>query len=216
MAGAVIKGDFAELKKMIGDMRGLQGRQFRSVIMQTLAEETLEMVQRGFLKSQSPYGNPWRPSRTSARERRAGGARMKGQGQILRESGRLLNSIRQKSSSQSFTVGTNVKYAAIHQFGGTITQGNRTNVHGNEGRFISKTRRPGGTGTGIRWGGQKTELGRKGRKGRAIRSMRVSFTFAHSFRMPGRPFLPTEGLPPTWRRRYVDAFNDARKALLGR
>lgn len=40
------------------------------------------------------------------------------QGQILQDTGRLASSISPSSDATSAVVGTNVKYAAIHQFGG--------------------------------------------------------------------------------------------------
>ena len=43
-----------------------------------------------------------------------------GTGKILHRSGRLVNSITDSYDSTSARVGTNVVYAAIHQFGGTI------------------------------------------------------------------------------------------------
>lgn len=57
------------------------------------------------------------------------GQRAAQSGRILQRSGRLMNSITPSSDATSATVGTNVVYAAIHQFGG------ETKAHVIEPRF---------------------------------------------------------------------------------
>ena len=54
----------------------------------------------------APDGKPWKPSQSE---------------KTLIDRARLRNSIRYKASPDYVVVGTNVKYAAIHQFGGVIT-----------------------------------------------------------------------------------------------
>ncbi|UXC35151.1 phage virion morphogenesis protein [Cupriavidus gilardii] len=46
----------------------------------------------------------------------------RGDGKILQDSGRLASSIVARADADSAVVGTNVRYAAIHQFGGEITR----------------------------------------------------------------------------------------------
>jgi phage gpG-like protein len=64
-------------------------------------------VQLGFKSGVSPYGASWAPLRLR-------------QGQPLRDTGRLLSSIKPAADPAGVTVGTNVSYAAVHQFGATI------------------------------------------------------------------------------------------------
>lgn len=64
-----------------------------------------------FRAQQAPDGTPWEKSM------RAQGAEG---GQTLRLSSRLRNSLRWEATRDSVTIGTNVVYAAIHQFGGII------------------------------------------------------------------------------------------------
>lgn len=192
----IVKGDFKELAALVRNLGKLADAPFKTAVMQTIGEETLEMVQRGFQKSIDPYGRPWKPSMTSNRSREMGAPRMKGPGEILRETNRLMSSIRYRASSRNFTVGTNVKYAAIHQYGGGITRAAVVNRHQRSGRFMSKA-----------------SANRKTRKG----PVRVSFTASFTQLHVARPFLPdSRGLPAEWGRRYKDAFVDARKALLGK
>lgn len=63
---------------------------------------------RRFETESGPGGAPWRKSRRAAREG----------GKTLTDSGRLRGSITHNVLSDGVEVGTNVQYAAIHQFGG--------------------------------------------------------------------------------------------------
>lgn len=55
-----------------------------------------------------PWGTPWLPLKLR-------------KGQPLRDTGRLANSVSAQASADDVVVGTNVRYAATHQFGATIT-----------------------------------------------------------------------------------------------
>lgn len=82
-----------------------------------------------FETGQAPGGAPWKPS---IRAREQGG-------QTLIDSGRLRTSITYMPGPSSVEVGTNVVYAAIHQFGGTIHAKNAPHlVFKIGGRFASK------------------------------------------------------------------------------
>ena len=70
---------------------------------QTLVSSTLYRFEEG----RAPDGVPWLPSR---RARETGG-------QTLVDTARLRNSITHRASADGVEVGTNVVYAAIHQFG---------------------------------------------------------------------------------------------------
>jgi phage virion morphogenesis protein len=63
-----------------------------------------------FERETDPEGTPWPPSIR---------ARLEG-GRTLFDSGQLANSLTHEADDQGVEVGTNVLYAAIHQFGGTI------------------------------------------------------------------------------------------------
>jgi len=62
-------------------------------------------IRLGFVDSMSPYGETWLPLKYRI-------------GQPLVDTGRLRDSITHQSSDNGVSVGTNVAYAAIHQFGG--------------------------------------------------------------------------------------------------
>lgn len=73
-----------------------------------LAETARDLVDEGFAESKAPDGTPWAP--LSMRD-----------GQPLRDTRRLQSSFTYQTNARGFELGTNVEYAAIHQFGGTIT-----------------------------------------------------------------------------------------------
>jgi phage virion morphogenesis protein len=64
-------------------------------------------VQMGFHTGTDPYGQAWKPLRSR-------------QGQPLRNTGRLMNSVTYQVEGNSVVIGTNVKYAPTHQFAATI------------------------------------------------------------------------------------------------
>lgn len=74
---------------------------------QAIGAGVLSLVQLGFKVSQSPQGSAWQ-------------ALLIRQGQPLRDTGRLRNSLTVQATATGANVGTNTKYAAIHQFGGVI------------------------------------------------------------------------------------------------
>jgi phage virion morphogenesis protein len=63
-------------------------------------------VQLTFRAQQSPYGEAWQPT-------------LRG-GQILRLTGRLRDSVDFEAGDDHVAIGTNVRYARVHQFGATI------------------------------------------------------------------------------------------------
>lgn len=75
-----------------------------------------------FREQRDPWGNPWTALKASTIRQRRGKSRHK----ILRDTGRLQNSVSYQVDQESVTVGTDVEYAAIHQFGGNIRQKRRT------------------------------------------------------------------------------------------
>jgi len=75
----------------------------------------VEEARLGFRESKDPYGKPWQKLKASTIARRR-----KGSSQPLLDTGRLRNSISFRLIGNGVEVGTNVRYAAIHQFGGAI------------------------------------------------------------------------------------------------
>lgn len=79
----------------------------------SIGEDIADHIAQNFEDQSSPWGDPW--ARLSAATLAKPG---RGQNaEILRDTGRLRNSIQVAADSSGVTVGTNVIYAAVHQFG---------------------------------------------------------------------------------------------------
>jgi len=75
-----------------------------SPVMETIGEILAASVARNFEEARSPDGTPWKPVKSGKRP--------------LFGSGRLRDSINYQTYGNKAEVGTNLGYAAIHQFGG--------------------------------------------------------------------------------------------------
>lgn len=73
-----------------------------------------------FEKETSPFGEKWKPL-SSATLQKSKGIKKK-----LVDKGKLVNSIHTSHTATSATIGTNIKYAAIHQFGGKAGRNHKT------------------------------------------------------------------------------------------
>lgn len=73
--------------------------------LDAVGRRLMTSIDQRFRSGTAPDGSPWRPLRYR-------------QGQPLVDSGRLRQSITRRVFSDAVEVGTNVVYAAIHQFGG--------------------------------------------------------------------------------------------------
>ena len=103
MAGATLTitlNDLPGIQKRLAKLTDLQA--FMSAIGGALEATTKDRFQTGT----APDGTPWKP--------------VKRGGKPLVDTSRLVQSIHAQSDANSVRVGTNVIYAAIHQFGGDI------------------------------------------------------------------------------------------------
>lgn len=103
-------GVYGDTKRLMGLSRGftiLESADFRRRINAQLAEEARTQVAESFAQGVDPYGRPWLRSGRG--------------GETLRDTGRLLSSIAPSGvTPEGFRLSTNVKYAAIHNYGGII------------------------------------------------------------------------------------------------
>jgi len=74
-----------------------------------------------FQGQHDPDGEPWEPLSAATLARRRGG-----DGQILRDTGRLNSSINYQVGDFAVEIGTDVDYANVHQFGADIEHAART------------------------------------------------------------------------------------------
>ncbi|MCK3776467.1 phage virion morphogenesis protein [Ensifer sesbaniae] len=102
----------------------------------------LASTQRRFETETGPDGKKWKPlsKRTANRTVRRG--RRRGTANILRVTTQLYQSLVMRSDEVSAEVGTNMVYAAVHQFGGGIQQYARSQrlslkkIRGGRARFV--------------------------------------------------------------------------------
>ncbi len=90
-------------------------------VMAAIGTGLVASTHRRFVSQTDPDGAPWAPLNPDYRA-------MKRNRRILTESGRLRDSINAQPSRDMVRVGTNVIYAAIHQFGGTIVPKSATHL----------------------------------------------------------------------------------------
>ncbi|MGS1019194.1 phage virion morphogenesis protein [Burkholderia glumae] len=104
--------DASRFETVMGRIQGLM--RDATPLMGLVSEEMMGAVEENFEQQGRPK---WLglSRKTLKRRREAAGA-----GKILQRTGRLASSVSQSHDATSARVGTNVVYAAIHQFGGTI------------------------------------------------------------------------------------------------
>jgi phage gpG-like protein len=112
-------------------------------------------------------------------------------GQPLLDTGRLRNSFGiTHANSGGFTLGTNVLYAEVHQSGATIEHPPRVNAHNRRGRFVARS---------------KTS--------RIKRAVRISYTGTFTTKIPARPMVPENELPPRWQKAFEDEADELLRLL---
>jgi phage gpG-like protein len=132
---------------------------------QDVGESGLNFIQSYFDQEREPSGAPWQAvAPETLKRKRKKRFRLK----TLQQRGILVRSMRYAATASSLVVGTNIDYAAIHQFGGTIS----------------------------RQGGARRQNFRIGRNGRSrfARASRANFqqevqVGAYTINMPQRKFL---------------------------
>lgn len=129
-----------------------------------LGERLQEWTQNRFTTQTAPDGTAWAPLKAATiRQKKYNSEK------ILTLSGRLRSSIRwQETSRGSVAVGTNVEYAAIHQFGGEIQQPARQAT--------------------VRYRSVAGRVLFAGRKHKRATERQVMIP-AHTVKMPARPYL---------------------------
>lgn len=98
---------------------GLMGN--TTPIMSAIGTGLVSSTHRRFVTQSSPDGEKWLGLNDEYKK-------MKRNARILTESGRLRDSISSSPGNDYVRVGTNVIYAAIHQFGGTIVPKNASHL----------------------------------------------------------------------------------------
>jgi len=102
-----VRGDFGALQDLRRKIASVANEGLRRQLTAGLAEEARTQVHLGFELGEAPDGSKW-PALKSR------------EGQALRDTGRLRNSITTSSNVRGLTLSTGVMYAPTHQYGATI------------------------------------------------------------------------------------------------
>ncbi len=105
MAGIRIDGDIRKLYKRLTKYENLDMRGVNIALAEAIRTSTKDR----FKNETSPEGTKWKPSKRTATSTK--------REKVLTDTGRLSRSINSKVGKKGFAVGTNVIYAATHQFG---------------------------------------------------------------------------------------------------
>lgn len=104
-----IKVDDASVRRALSTLSGRVGQLWPA--LKNIGEYMVRSTWERFDAQKDPGGTPWAPLKNTTLLRKRGS-------KILIETSRLRDSIVYKVSEREVAIGTNVVYAAIHQFGG--------------------------------------------------------------------------------------------------
>lgn len=108
-----IEGAIAELDELAARAADL------SPVLEVAASDTRTLIDDSFRKSRAPDGTSWEElTQKTIKRRRQGRNKGARKATILVDTGRLKNSIQSTHTKTALSFGTNVQYAAYHQFGG--------------------------------------------------------------------------------------------------
>ncbi len=173
-ANLVNKETLKRLERMARSMQRMGEKQALDSLITNLAEEVHHQVGLGFNRQEDPEGRPWKKTYRG--------------GQILRNSGRLRNSLGYRVTGKGFVYGTNVIYAGVQNFGAIIRPKNKKML-------------------AFRVGGSRGGHG----KG-------ANTVFAKEVTVPRRQFLPYHGhrpyLPTRWRGGMFDIARQHMKSVM--
>ena len=142
MASISIASNIHEFKKIARKLQAsMPNSHTQHTIMRRVASYILDETTQNFEQEQTPDGTRWQslsprtllaragknPYTKKGHLRNSAAARMSG-AKILRNKGRLLRSIHSEHSATHAEVGTNLIYAAIHQFGGMAGRGRKVKI----------------------------------------------------------------------------------------
>jgi len=112
MAGSFIQVEFRGLKSLTKAINKLlkQGQNLEPALRE-VGEYLVESTQQRFVDMQAPDGSPWEPLELATI------AKKKRPERILTESGTLADTLSYQLETDALLIGSNMEYAATHQFG---------------------------------------------------------------------------------------------------
>lgn len=101
-----VKGAFDALKELTGKFARLATPAVMEELAVNLGAESMRLLDAGFREQRDPYGQPWKQQLRT--------------GTTMRDTAVLRNSFTTSVVAGGFRLGTNSRYARIHQHGGVI------------------------------------------------------------------------------------------------
>lgn len=189
-ASITLKHDAAALSQWFVEFQARAGR--LSPAMSLIAGEMLNSTQDRFLYERAPGGRAWERLAASTLRRNPRRTRPA----ILRDELQLYGSLTSDFDETTATVGTNVPYAAIHQFGGKLTRAAQKRT----AWFRIARHGAGKTAAGTRVGG-KLRFARASDRAKSLHQRSFDVP-TYTIRIPARPFL---GFDDADERRFIVA-----------
>lgn len=126
MAGAFLQVEIRdeEVRDMLTRLMSRVGD--LTPVMRDIGEVVQESVQRNFEEHRAPDGSAWQPLAESTKKQRKKLGRDEDDILILNRI--LMGSIHPKAEKDRVVVGTDIVYAAIHQFGGSAGRGRSVSI----------------------------------------------------------------------------------------
>ena len=177
MSAIVVRVNAARVQGALAGFSAATQSARRTELMSTLGQGQLVSVYKTFAEEGSPSGS-WPP--LSEASKRWGG--YKDGHKLLVRSGLLRNSIRVVATDRSATIGTNLRYAAVHQYGYSGPQSVRSYSYT---RKVKQRNASGSFGITNKLGRKQT-VKRRTVSGVAFVTVRA---FTRNIRIPARPFL---------------------------
>ena len=146
-------------------------------LLKDLGEEVVQRAKARFSSSTGPDGQRWKPKKQAD-----------GRPTLVGESGDLRRQIVWRVAGGVLTIQATPRYAAIHQFGGTIERAAFSKLVRHRTDAKGQLLRNGALG-GTALGGKGLVFAKLSHKRVKERWFEVQ---AHSIRMPARPFLPVQ------------------------
>jgi len=130
MTGAFIEAriDDQELQEMLSGIMRHMGDM--TPVNREIGEVVHESVQRNFEEKRAPDGTPWKPLAESTKRAKARKGRSPEDILILNRI--LMGSIHPEAYPDRVEIGTDIIYAAIHQFGGLAGRGHSVEIEARE------------------------------------------------------------------------------------
>lgn len=181
-----VRGDYSKLRELIQGV-GKLSRTGRRDVVKVFSAAFMRRTDLCFQRSSTPYGEAWPPLKVR-------------KGMPLLDTGRLRNSVvaGTRPRADGVYVSSNVVYAAIHNYGGSVSHSARVQPRNARGNRFASRKEAG-----------KTKASHK-RLG--VAKTRVSFIGAHDVGIPKRQFLPDPSRDLPWS--YAKDLQDSAKAVI--